>query len=130
MGILLLTGILGAILLVVGILIYCKTYCEGCGVGFTVAGITSLVAFIICICIVLAKPLSVESNLADYHALKTTVQNARENNNVSEYEKATILQDIIENNKIIEENKRLSDNFWVGVFYSKTLGELDYILIE
>ena len=40
------------------------------------------------------------------------------------------MEKVITSNQIIERHKVKHDNFWDGIYYSKTIGGLDYILFE
>ena len=124
MGILIIT----LILTIIGIgliVVYKKTradeWVEVTGWATTlVAGLTVITMIVLALLV----PLQAESKIADYEALRYTIQDARNINQEIDLERAGILKDIIENNRVIERNKKLSQNFWVGIWYSEEVGRL------
>lgn len=95
------------------------------GIGRLIIGI-ALVAFIglalfLELIVVLLKPLDYKNFKIEYETIKqtiTTSQDIRDTN---------YTQKMIEINTEINVNKEFSDNQWVGIFYSKQIGELEIL---
>lgn len=95
------------------------------GVGRLIIGM-ALVAFIglalfVELIVILFKPLDYKNFKIEYETIKqtiTTSQDIRDTN---------YTQKMIEINTEINVNKEFSDNQWVGIFYSKQIGELEML---
>jgi hypothetical protein len=85
-------------------------------------------AIVIC---VLSVTLSIsrfsfDIKVKDYYALKELIEEHR-NKDFSEFERIKIYESIHETNKIINEHKVLSKNWFVNVWYSEEIGNLPYL---
>lgn len=117
--------IIEIILFVIGIILYIWGSNDFDGVGRLIIGMT-LVAFIglalfVEFIAILLKPLDYKNFKIEYETIKqtiTTSQDIRDTN---------YTQKIIEINTEINVNKEFSDNQWVGIFYSKQIGELEIL---
>jgi len=89
--------------------------------GFTAAIMLIIWAFL---------PIVVDNILADYEAMKITLSDARLHHEISALERVAIIESVIKNNQIIQRHRNLHSNFWIGVFYSKRIAGLDYILLS
>jgi len=88
------------------------------------------VVMIIMTIIALTLPLRVPAQLGRYEALKLTVQNARGQSDISQFERLQLLSPVIDTNKIIMVHRALHNSSWVGIFYHEELGKVDLILFE
>ncbi len=117
--------IIEIILFVIGIILCIWGSNDFDGVGRLIIGMT-LVAFIglalfVEFIVILLKPLDYKNFKIEYETIKqtiTTSQDIRDTN---------YTQKIIEINTEINVNKEFSDNQWVGIFYSKQIGELEIL---
>ncbi len=128
-------GILGLVLLgcIFAIIYGNKKYEDGIETVGWIVGFCILIAIIICMCNLPWKR-DVQYDIAKYEELKREVQQVSK---MSEKEcdltvlaKKDLFEDVKRTNNYIDKNKTYCDSWWIGLFYSKKIGDLpkiDYI---
>ena len=92
-----------------------------------ITSVFSTLIFVILLGFALCVPMQVEIIKANYHAVKTTIEQARLNKNISKFERIVATDRIIDINRTIERHKTFYDSIWVGIWYSEEIGNLDYV---
>lgn len=62
----------------------------------------------------------------DYEAMKGVIETQRMDE-ISPLERIQLVDKIMEYNTKISSHKAYNDNYWIGMWYSKEIGELEYI---
>lgn len=81
--------------------------------------------FLVSLCILIDLQGSFDEEISDYYALKEVIEYNR--SSMSEFERVGVIELIHKKNCTINDHKIWYDNFWVGVYFSKEIGELEYL---
>lgn len=85
----------------------------------------SAATFIASLCCTINLQREFDKQIANYNSLKEIIECSR--SEMSEFERVQLIQQIQENNRAINEHRYFHDNFWTGIYYSKEIGDLEYL---
>lgn len=125
MGIILLTAIIFIIFIVLSYLSE-KYDWDGLQCFSWVVIVFSGVILIIELLCLIDLDRSFQKRIDEYNSIKQTIEYSRDND-LSEFERIQLIDKIFKINEEIASHKNYHDSFWTGLYYSKELGELDYI---
>ena len=118
------------VLFLLGVLIAIKTYSDlleflGVAIGF-ISGIT----FIICLIVWGCAYINNSDSIYEYEQNKLYIDSLCKNNQLTDEERKKAIDIVMSTNNKILRTKRWRDNFVVGIYYSKTVGNLELLDIN
>lgn len=86
--------------------------------------ISGAILIIECLTIALAQS-GFKKNIMDYHALEMLLESHR--NEMNPMDRVYVIHDIHVNNRVINTHRAHCDSFWIGLWYSEEIGNLEYL---
>lgn len=123
MGILIITGILFITGVIWWIVTGKKWLYPSDGAIITTV-ISGAILIVECISIVSAQS-DFKKKIMDYHALEKLLESHRYEMNPMD--RVYVIHDIHENNRVINAHRAHCDSFWIGLWYSEEIGNLEYL---
>lgn len=125
MGILLMLAVFIVVCVILCDIDECKWY----GLLGTLGSVILSFALIVCVVLVIGEHACADKHYADLTAKKEVIEYRL--NEIDNDENLLVnggtYTDLIEYNESIRSYKTYSDSFWIGLFYSDKIAELDYI---
>lgn len=123
MGILIITGILFITGVIWWIVTGKKWLYPSDGAIITTV-ISGAILIIECLTIALVQS-GFKKNIMDYHALEMLLESHR--NEMNPMDRVYVIHDIHVNNRVINAHRTHCDSFWIGLWYSEEIGNLEYL---
>lgn len=86
--------------------------------------ISGAILIIECLTIALAQS-GFKKNIMDYHTLEMLLESHR--NEMNPMDRVYVIHDIHVNNRVINAHRAHCDSFWIGLWYSEEIGNLEYL---
>lgn len=122
MGLLIITGIL----FITGVIWWIVTgrWSDPSGGAIITTVISGAILIVECLTIALAQS-GFKKNIMDYHALEMLLESHR--NEMNPMDRVYVIHDIHANNRVINAHRAHCDSFWIGLWYSEEIGNLEYL---